>query len=74
MTNEEKYKEVAMELISKYLDSEQSVISEYSGNFKMSAEILKKDVMKYLKKLGESEDTFNELVKDMWIADFYKGE
>lgn len=74
MTKEEKYKEVAMELISKYLTSEQIVISEYSGDFEASAKILKKDVMRYLKKLDESEDTFNELVKDMWIADYYKGK
>jgi hypothetical protein len=30
--------------------------------------------MKYLKRLDEGEDTFNELVKDMWIADYYKAE
>ena len=30
--------------------------------------------MKYLKRLDEGENTFNELVKDMWIADYYRAE
>jgi hypothetical protein len=30
--------------------------------------------MEYLKRLDEGEDAFNELVKDMWIADYYTTE
>ena len=74
MEKAEKYKEVALELLADYLENEEKVISEYSGDFKKSAMILKKRVMKYLKRLDEGEDTFNELVKDMWIADYYKTE
>lgn len=74
MGKAEKYKEVALELLADYLESEEKVISEYSGDFKKSAMILKKRVMKYLKSLDEGENTFNELVKDMWIADYYKTE
>ena len=70
----DKYKKVAMDLLVEYLESEQAVISEYSGNFKESAMVLKKQVMKYLERLDEGEDTFNELVKDMWIANYYKAE
>ena len=70
----DKYKKVAMDLLAEYLESEQSVIGEFSGDFKKSAMILKKRVIKYLKRLDEGEDTFNELVKDMWIADYYKEE
>ena len=67
------YKRVALELISEYLDSEETVISEYSGDFKQSAEMLKARVIKYLKQLdeSESENIFNELVKGMWIAEYY---
>jgi len=72
MTKAEKYKKVAMDLLAEYLESEQSVISEYSGDFKKSAIIFRKRVMKYLKGLDEDENTFNELVKDMWIAEYYK--
>ncbi len=74
MTKTEKYKKVAMDLLAEYLESEQSVISEFSGDFEKSAMILKKRVMKCLKELDEDENTFNELVKGMWIADYYKAE
>lgn len=70
----QQYKEVAMKLLEDYLDSEQSVISEYSGDFEKSAMILRKQVLKYLKGLDEGEDTFNELVKDMWISQYYETE
>lgn len=70
----EKYKKVAMDLLAEYLKSEESLICEYSGDFKKSAMELKKRVMKYLKRLDEGEDTFNEFVKDMWIADYYTAE
>lgn len=69
-----KYKNVAIELLKAYLESEQAVISEFSGNFKRSALALKEEVLEYLKRLDEGEDTFNELVKDMWIADYYTEE
>lgn len=71
---QDKYKKVAMDLLTEYLESEQSVISEFSGDFKKSAMMLKKRVMMYLKRLDESENTFNELVKDMWIAEYYEAE
>lgn len=69
-----KYKNVAIDLLKEYLESEQAVISEYSGNFKESALVLKKQVLGYLKRLDEGENTFNELVKDMWISGYYKEE
>jgi hypothetical protein len=73
MNNKEKlYKQIVIDLLLKYIQSEQDAISEYSGDFKKSAEYLKKEVMSYLRKIDEGEDMFDELVKDMWIADFYK--
>ena len=39
----DKYKKVAMDLLAEYLESEQSVISEFSGDFKESAMILNKN-------------------------------
>lgn len=70
----EKYKKVAMELLADYLDSEQSLIYEYSGDFRESAMELKEHVMEYLERLDEGEDTFNELVKDMLISDYCREE
>ena len=69
-----KYKDVAIDLLKSYLESEQSVISEFSGDFEKSALALKKRALWYLKKLDEGEDTFNELVKDMWISQYYEAE
>lgn len=69
-----KYKDVAIDLLKAYLKSEQAVIGEYSGDFKKSALELKKHVLEYLKRLDEGEDTFNELVKDMWLFDDYNAE
>lgn len=74
MTREEKYKKVAMDLLKALLDSEETVISEYSGDFKKSAILFKKQIMKYLVRLDEDESTFNELVKDMWIFDYIESE
>jgi hypothetical protein len=70
----EKYKKVAMDLLAEYLKSEESLIYEYSGNFEESAMELRERVMEYLKMLDEGEDAFNELVKDMLIADYYTTE
>lgn len=68
------YKDVAIELLKAYLNSEEAVICEYSGNFEKSALELKEKVLGYLKRLDEGEDTFNELVKDMWISQYYTEE
>jgi hypothetical protein len=71
---DDKYKEVAMDLLAKYLESEQSLIAEYSGNFEESAMTLKKQTMKYLEKLGEDENAFYKLIKGQWIADLLREE
>lgn len=69
MNKEEKYREIALKLLKEYIDSEQTVIGEFSGDFKKSAEILKDHVMKYLKALGYGEAKFAELVADTWLFD-----
>lgn len=75
MNNKEKlYKQIIIDLLSKYIESEQIVINDYSEDFKKSAEYLKKEVMSYLKMIDEGEDVFNRLIKGSWIADFYRGE
>lgn len=75
MNNKEKlYKQIIIDLLSKYIKSEQIVISDYSEDFKISAEYLKKEVMSYLKMIDEGEDVFNRLIKGSWMADFYRGE
>lgn len=70
----QQYKEVAMELLKAYIVSEQMVIKEFRLNRKISALNLRERVLKYLKQLDEKEDIFNELVKDMWISQYYETE
>lgn len=74
MSKEEKYKKCAMDILADYLDAERDVISEFSGDFRKSAEWLKKHTVRYLKRLDENEDVFYELIKGTWIADYYKEE
>ena len=69
MNKEEKYREIALKLLKKYIDSEQTVIGEFSGDFEKDSEILKNRVMKYLKTLGYGEEKFIELVADTWLFD-----
>ena len=64
-----KYKSVAIDLIKAYMKTEENLIFERSGDFKKSALELKEQVLEYLKRLDEGEDTFNELVKDMWLSE-----
>ena len=65
--NEEKYREIALELLKKYIDSEQTVIYEYSGNFTESAKYLKTQVMGYLQALGYGEEKFAEITADSML-------
>jgi len=68
------YKNVAIELLKAYLESKEALIVEYSGNSRRSALELKKQALGFLERLDEGEDTFKELVKDMWLSDYYEEE
>lgn len=65
--NEEKYRGIALDLLKKYIDSEQTVIYEYSGNFTESAMYLKTQVMGYLQALGYGEEKFVEITADSML-------
>lgn len=58
------YKQIIIELLSKYIEDQENRIAEYSGDFEKSAKELKQEVMSYLEKIDENEEMFNELVKD----------
>lgn len=72
MSKADEYKKVALEILREYLESEEAVIFEYSGNFEESAAELKETTMGYLERLGESEETFDRLTEKLLIADYYK--
>ena len=63
------YKQIIIELLSKYIKDKENLIAEYSGDFEKSVEELKQEVMSYLKKIDENEEMFNELVKDSCLFD-----
>lgn len=66
MTNEERYRLIALDLLEMYVDAEETVISEFSGNFYESRMSLEKEIKKQLKKL-DAEDMFEEITNDKWI-------
>lgn len=71
-SKEKVYKQIIIDLLSKYIESEQDVISEFSGDFRKSAEYLKKEITSYLNKIDEGEDMFNQLFKDKWIVEYFE--
>ena len=60
------YKTIALELLQKYVDSEETVCSEYSGDFYADRLRLEKTVKDYLKKL-DAEDKYEEITAEHWI-------
>lgn len=67
MTDKEnRYKAIALELLQKYVDSEEIVCSEFSGNFYADRLRLEKTVKDYLKKL-DVENKYEEITAEHWI-------
>ena len=66
MTLEEAYRNEALELLKMYINAEETVIGEYSGDFYESRLNLEKHVKESLKKLN-AEDMYDEFTKDHWI-------
>ena len=60
------YKTIALELLQKYVDSEETVCSEYSGDFYADRLRLEKTIKKYLKEL-DAEDKYEEITAEHWI-------
>jgi hypothetical protein len=65
---ENQYKTIALELLQKYVDSEETVCSEYSGDFYADRLRLEKTIKKYLKELN-AEDKYEEITAEHWIFD-----
>lgn len=63
---ENRYKTIALELLQKYVHSEEIVCSEFSGNFYADRLRLEKTVRDYLKKL-DAEDKYEEITAGHWI-------
>ena len=67
MTDEEKkYRAIALDLLKRYVDSEETVCSEFSGDFYKDRLRLEKTIKKYLKEL-DAEDKYEEITAEHWI-------
>ena len=66
MTLEEKYRQVALDLLEMYVEAEQSVVGEFSGDFYKSRIRLEREIKKHLKKLN-AEDMFEEITSNKWL-------
>lgn len=67
MNNKEKiYRAIALDLLKLYVDAEESVISEYSGDFYRDRLRLEKEVKHYLNKL-DAEERYSDITNGLWI-------
>ena len=72
-SKENQYKTVALELLQKYVDSEETVCSEFSGNFFADRLRLEKTVKNYLKRL-DAEDKYEKITEENWIFEIEGSE
>ena len=67
MTNEEKkYRDVALDLLDRYISAEETVCSEFSGDFYEDRLRLERIVKEFLIAL-DAEDKYEEITNDKWI-------
>ena len=66
MTNEEKYRAVALDLLDRYVSAEETVCGEFSGDFYEDRLRLERIVKEFLIAL-DAEDKYEEITNDRWI-------
>lgn len=67
MTNEEKkYRDVALDLLDRYVSAEETVCSEFSGDFYKDRLRLERIIKEFLIAL-DAEDKYKEITNDKWI-------
>ena len=72
MTAEE-YRNIALDLLNKYIDAEETVCSEFSGDFYKDRLRLERVVKEYLINL-DAEDKYEEIINDRWIFEVDGGD
>lgn len=63
---EKKYRAIALDLLKSYVNSEETVCGEFSGDFYKDRLRLEKTIKKYLKEL-DAEDKYEEIIAEHWI-------
>ena len=70
---EKKYRAIALDLLKRYVNSEETACSEFSGDFYKDRLRLEKTVKKYLKEL-DAEDKYEEIIAVHWIFEIEGSE
>jgi len=74
MTNkEEKYRNIALDLLNRYIGAEETVCGEFSGDFYKDRLRLERVVKGFLIAL-DAEDKYEEIINDKWIFEVDGGE
>ena len=63
---EKKYRAIALDLLKRYVNAEETVCGEFSGNFYKDRLRLEETIKKYLKEL-DAEDKYEEIIAEHWI-------
>ena len=61
-----KYRAIALDLLKRYVNAEETVCGEFSGNFYKDRLRLEETIKKYLKEL-DAEDKYEEIIAEHWI-------
>ncbi|MEE3307878.1 hypothetical protein [Sharpea azabuensis] len=61
-----KYRAIALNLLKRYVNAEETVCGEFSGNFYKDRLRLEETIKKYLKEL-DAEDKYEEIIAEHWI-------
>lgn len=69
---EKKYRAIALDLLDKYVGAEETVCSEFSGDFYKDRLRLERVVKDFLKDL-DAEDKYEEIINDKWIFEVDEG-
>lgn len=65
---ERKYQAIAIYLLNKYVEAEEEVCGEFSGDLYTDKLRLEKEIKDILKDLN-AEDEYIQIIKDKWIFD-----
>ena len=70
---EKKYRAIALDLLKRYIDSEETACSEFSGDFYKDRLRLEETIKKYLKNL-DAEDKYEEITAEHWIFEIEESD
>lgn len=70
---EKKYRNIALNLLDRYIEAEETVCSEFSGDFYEDRLRLEQIVRDFLIDL-DAEDKYEEIINDRWIFEVERSD